>query len=190
MMQYCNYYDYVTGVSRVRVHRWRSDAKELPVPWVDAVRPDHTQVQLVVLRWLQVVQEVVWQQHSHIEELSADEGTDVLLVVLGGTVHGRFCGRGHRSRVTTFVGRDGQVRPPYYFVAIWWRPEHVSFKHHHIHRSPRQRVIQKVNGYSIPTTPSSFPRTWTEGQIFILSARVFVHEVSQIFNNFFVLFII
>lgn len=98
---------YVSGVPRVRVHGRRSDAKELPVPRVDAFRSDHTQVQLVVLRRLQVVQKVVRQQHSDIEELSADEGTDVLLIVLGRTIHGRFRGRGHGGRLTA-TGRRGQ----------------------------------------------------------------------------------
>lgn len=83
----------------MRVHRRRADPKELPVPRVHAVRPDHTQVQLVVLRGLQVVQEAVRQQHTHIEELSADEGADVLLVVLGGHDGGRVRGRGHGGRL-------------------------------------------------------------------------------------------
>lgn len=99
------------GVPRVRVHRRRSDAEELLVPRVHAIRPDHTQVQLVVLRGLQVVQEAVRQQHSHIEELSADEGVDVLLVVRGRAHRGRVGGRRDRGRIVV-VHRGRRRRPP------------------------------------------------------------------------------
>lgn len=85
----------------MRVHRRRPDAEELLVPRVHAVRPDHTQVQLVVLRGLQVVQEAVRQQHSDIEELPADEGADVLLVVLGRHDDRRVRSRGHGGRLAT-----------------------------------------------------------------------------------------
>lgn len=92
----------------MRVHRRRFDAKELLVSRVDAVRPDDTQVQLVVLRGLQVFRKVVRQQHSSIEELSADEGADVLLVVLGRALHRRLRGGRHRGRVAR-VRRPAQA---------------------------------------------------------------------------------
>lgn len=82
----------------MRVHWRRSDAEKFPVPRVDPVRPDDIEMQLVVLRGLQIVQEAVRQQHTHNEELPADEGTYVFLVLLGRTHRERFCCRGSGGR--------------------------------------------------------------------------------------------
>lgn len=132
------------GIPRVRVHRRGTDAKELFVPRVDPVWPDHTQVQLVVLRGLQVVQEAVRQQHPHLEELSADESAHVFLVLLGRTHGGRFRGRSHSSHLFTF-----RLRPSFgHFEQRGHGSGSDDDDHHHdlLRRSLRQRVVPKMIG--------------------------------------------
>lgn len=134
------------GIPRVRVHGRGTDAKELPVPRVDSIWPDHTQVQLVVLRGLQVVQEAIRQQHPHLEELSADESAHVFLVVLGRAHGGRFRGRSHSSCLFTF-----RLRPSFGHFKQRGHSSGSSYDvdhHHHdlLRRSLRQRVVPKMIG--------------------------------------------
>lgn len=68
----------------MRPNRRRADHEELPLSGVDPFRPDRPQVQLVVLRRLQELEEAVRLEHSDIEELPADEGAHVFLVVQEG----------------------------------------------------------------------------------------------------------
>lgn len=62
----------------------RPDYEEFSLSGIDTLRSDHPKVQLVVLRGLQELEKTLRFEYTNIEELSADEGVDVLLVVQKG----------------------------------------------------------------------------------------------------------
>jgi hypothetical protein len=69
-----------TGLPCVRVDWRRSGPKEFPVSGKHYFRPKRAQVQLVVLRGLRLVQEVVRLQHPRLQELPAYESSHFSLL--------------------------------------------------------------------------------------------------------------
>jgi hypothetical protein len=74
----------IAGVPRVRADGRRAGDEVVPVPRVDAVRPDHSQVQLVVLRRLPQHAPPLRHQHPRLQELPAHEGAYLLLFLQEG----------------------------------------------------------------------------------------------------------
>lgn len=67
------------GVPCVCVDWRRTNNEVFPVPWKHSVRPNDSEVQLVVLHRLQEQSQLIRLQFASFKKLSTDEGTFVLL---------------------------------------------------------------------------------------------------------------